>query len=101
MSTPKEIYWAINRHRDPKMVAVTVVARALGIQVDGDWQESINSVVIDAADAIGCRPEDIDITRVHHLNVLSDAMRQLIQDHIDAHPASTDSSQSCILQKAP
>lgn len=101
MPTPKEIYWAINRHRDPKMVAATVVAKSLGIKVEGDWQETIISVTTDAADAIGCRPEDIDITRQHHLNVLSDAMRQLIQDHIDAHPATTDSSQSCILQKAP
>lgn len=101
MSTPKEIYWALSRRRDPKMVAATVEAKALGIKIEGGWEAGINSVMIDAADAIGCRPEDLDINREHHLNVLSDAMREMIQDYIDAHPATTDSSQSSLTKKAP
>ncbi len=101
MATPKEIYWALNRRRDPKMVAAAVEAKALGIKIECNWEAGVNSVMIDAADAIGCRPEDLDITREHHLSVLADAMRQMIQDHIDAHPSDANGSQSSYLKKAP
>lgn len=101
MPTPKEIYWALNQRRDPKMVAALVEAKALGIRLECDWEAGIAHVAKDAAAEIGCRVEDLDLKRDHHLNVLSDAMRQMIQDHIDAHPATTDSSQSSHLKKAP
>lgn len=94
MTTPKEIYWALSKRRDLKMVAATVEAKALGIRLDCDWEAGVRNIAIDAAEEIGCRVEDLDLTREHHLDVLSDAMRQMIQDQIDAHPATTDGSQS-------
>lgn len=101
MPTLKEIYWTLSQRRDPKMVAATVEAKALGIRFECDWEIGIAHVAKDAAAEIGCRIEDLDLKREHHLNVLSDAMRQMIQDHIDAHPSDTNGSQSSHLKKAP
>lgn len=100
MSTAREIYWALNRHRAPKLVAVLTEAKAAGVKVDDTWEATMEHARIDAADALGCRPEDIDLERKSHLDVLSDVIATLVRDEIERAGKSTGNSQSSYGKKA-
>lgn len=101
MSIAKDTLRAILARRDPRVKAIEAQCVALGLVDVMPLSEGMDSVRIDAAEEIGCKPDDIDLTRDHHVKVLTDAMVSMAADYIAAHPGSTGSSQSSYLKKAP
>jgi hypothetical protein len=96
----RDILRAILVTGDPRIKKADTQARALGLT--GRWRicDIMRHVQIDAAEVIGCRVDDLDLTRSYHVKVMTDVMIHMAEEEIAAATGSLKSSQSCYLQKA-
>jgi len=85
-----KLYWAIQKRRDPKLIAATLRLKQIGARLDLELgmteQALMDHAIRDASEALCILPQKLNPESMQHVDVMSAVITAFFEDLLDSDP---------------